>query len=468
MNYIFRNTFLILILMLIGSTSIQCSKSIDEKSKPNFIIILTDDLGYGDLGVFGHPTIKTPNLDKMAAEGQKWTNFYASAPACTPSRAGLLTGRLPIRSGMTSENHHVIFLDSKGGLPENEITIATALKTSGYNTACIGKWHLGNLPQYTANSHGFDYFFGMPSGHDEYLNENVDYFLGMKNPEVEYFNAPLYRNKEVIEQPTDMTAITKRFTHEAVQFIENNKDDPFFLYLAHTAPHVPILSSKEFKNKSVGGVYGDVIEEIDWSVGEVIAALKKNGLDENTFVIFTSDNGPWTSFKELGGSAGLLSGGKGSRGTFEGGMRMPTIFKWPQKLKPGVVMDIATNLDLLPTISKLANVEMVKDRIYDGYDISPVMFETGKNPRELVYYYRDTKLLALRKGKYKVHFEVRQENENDIFTMKDVPLLFNLNIDPSEKNNIANKHPEIIAEMNELKKQHEASIIPVENQLEKR
>jgi arylsulfatase A-like enzyme len=463
-----RDITLIFSLLLIGIITQQCSVATEKKSKPNFIIIMADDLGYGDLGVFGHPTIRTPNLDRMAAEGQKWTNFYASAPACTPSRAGLLTGRLPIRSGMTSDNHHVLFNDSKGGLPESEVTIASALKTSGYTSACIGKWHLGSLPQYSANSHGFDYFFGMPCGHDDDLHEDIDYFAGMRNPKVEYFNAPLMRNAETIDRPTDLTSITKKFTQEAVSFIEQNKDKPFFLYLAHTAPHVPLFSSREFKDKSIGGVYGDVVEEIDWSVGEVLAALKQNGLDDNTFVVFTSDNGPWKAFNELGGSAGLFSGGKGSRGTFEGGLRMPTIFKWTGKLKSGVVMDMATNLDLLPTISKLANVSLPNDRMYDGYDISPVMFGTGKNPRDVVFYYRDDNLLAIRKGKYKVHFEVRGENDNIIFTGKDAPLLFNLDIDPSERVNIADKHPEIIEEMKEIMKHHKAGIVPVENQLEKR
>jgi arylsulfatase A-like enzyme len=468
MKVIHRVIFLTLCLLLIGTIYQQCTVSTSKDRLPNFIIILADDLGYGDLGVFGHPTIKTPHLDRMAATGQKWTSFYAAAPACTPSRAGLLTGRLPIRSGMTSEIHHVLFNDSKGGLPENEMTIASALKTAGFTTGCIGKWHLGNLPPHTANAHGFDYFFGMPCGHDDDLKEGLEYFSAMRSPEAQYFNAPLMRNAEIIERPTDLAAITKKFTREAVHFIEKNKDKPFFLYLAHTAPHVPLFSSREFENASLRGTYGDVVEELDWSVGRVLEAVKKNGLDSLTLVVFTSDNGPWTTFDELGGSAGLLSGGKGSRGTFEGGMRVPTIFRWPGKIEPGVIMDMATSLDLMPTFAKLAFVDLPGDRIYDGFDISPVMFKTGNNPRDVVFYYRDTQLLAIRKDAYKVHFEVRGKSNQNIFTAKDAPLLFNVNTDPSEKINIADQYPQIIEDIKEIRKQHRAGILPVENQLEKR
>ena len=467
MNNSHRNILLIYSLLSVGIAIPQSSVSAEKKvnSKPNFIIILVDDLGYGDLGCFGHPTIRTPNLDRMSEEGQKWTNFYVSAPVCTPSRAGLLTGRLAIRTGMCSKKRRVIFPDSKGGLPENEVTIASALKTSGYTSACIGKWHLGHLPQFMPNAHGFDYFFGMPYSNDEDLAEDKDYESTLINPKVEYFNVPLIRNSEIIERPADQTTITKRYTLQAIDFIKRNKDKPFFLYLAHSMPHLPLFRSREFENKSLRGIYGDVIEELDWSVGEILAALKQNELDNNTFVVFTSDNGPWTIFHDQGGSAGLLSGGKG--GTYEGGMREPAIFRWPGTLKPGVIMDMATTLDLLPTISKLANVDLPKERIYDGYDISPVMFGTGKDPRDIIFYYRDVEVFAIRKGEYKAHFMTQQEYGDETVTAQDPPLLFNLNIDPSEKHNIAAKHPEIIRELKEILMQHQATLTPVENQLEK-
>lgn len=436
-----------------------------RSTSPNFIIILADDMGYGDMGTFGHPTIKTPNLDKMAYEGQKWTNFYVAAPVCTPSRAGLLTGRLPIRTGMSSEKRRVLFPDSKGGLPANEVTIASALKTSGYATACIGKWHLGHLSQYSPNAHGFDYYFGIPYSNDMDRVDGPDSREALMNPKIDYFNVPLMRNSEIIERPADQTTITKRYTQEAVQFIKQNKEKPFFLYLANSMPHVPLFRSKAFENISLRGIYGDVIEELDWSVGEILSALKQNGLDDNTLVVFTSDNGPWLIFQDQGGSAGLLTGGKG--GTYEGGMREPTIFRWPGKLKPGVVMDIATTMDLLPTFSKLANVNLPNDRIYDGFDITPVMFGTGKDPRDIVYYYRDTDVFAIRKGDYKAHFITQPEYGSETVTVQNPPLLYNLSIDPSEKYNIAEKHPEIIAEIKKILETHQSGIVHVENQLEK-
>jgi arylsulfatase A len=442
-----------------------------KMSKPNFIIILADDMGYGDIGVFGHPTIKTPNLDKMANEGQKWTSFYVAASVCTPSRAGLLTGRLPIRTGMCSEKKWVLFPNSKGGLPASEITIASMLKGAGYATACIGKWHLGHLPQYSPNAHGFDYYFGIPYSNDM---DRIDSISGMnykevcKNPKVSYFNVPLMRNSEIIERPANQTTITKRYTQEAIKFIKQNKDNPFFIYLAHSMPHVPLFRSKEFENKSIRGIYGDVIEELDWNVGEILATLKQTGLDDNTFVVFTSDNGPWLIFDDYGGSAGLLRGGKG--GSYEGGMREPTIFYWPGKIKPGVIMEMGTTMDLLPTFCHLAKLKLPGDRIYDGYDISPVIFGTGPDPREVVYYYGGgAQIYAIRKGAYKAHFIVQPESGGTFETkiVQDSPLLYNLNVDPSEKYNIATEHPEIVADLKKILETHQATLIPVENQLEK-
>ena len=318
---------------------IYASDPQQNQALPNFIIIFTDDQGYGDLGVYGHPTIKTPSLDRMAFEGQKWTSFYVAASVCTPSRAGLLTGRLPVRSGMSSDKRRVLFPDSKGGLPETEITIARMLKTAGYSTAAIGKWHLGHLPQYLPTSHGFDHYYGIPYSNDMDIQEEIkgydDYFAIFNDPKVETFNVPLMRDTFIIERPAEQTTITKRYTQEAVKYITENKEHPFFLYVAHSFPHVPLFTSEEFKGKSERGLYGDVIEEIDWSVGEILKTLKEEGLDKNTLVVFTSDNGPWLIFGTNGGSAGLLYGGKGT--SYEGGVREPAIFWWPETIQPAVI-----------------------------------------------------------------------------------------------------------------------------------
>ncbi|QGY44084.1 sulfatase-like hydrolase/transferase [Maribellus comscasis] len=458
------------ILILAFTTGIfsnQTTFAVEKESTPtpNFVIIFADDMGYGDMGTFGHPTIKTPNLDRLAYEGQKWTNFYVAAPVCTPSRAGLMTGRLPIRSGMCSGKRRVLFPDSNGGLPENEITIASALKKAGYATACIGKWHLGHHSQYLPTSHGFDFYFGIPYSNDMDRVKEGNYMEMNTNPKIDYFNVPLMRNNKIVERPADQTTITKRYTQEAVKFIRQNKEKPFFIYLAHSMPHIPLFRSKDFENVSLRGIYGDVIQELDWSVGQVANALKETGLDENTIVVFTSDNGPWLVFREQGGSAGLLSGGKG--GTYEGGMREPTIFWSPGKIQPGVVAELGTTMDLLPTFAKLANVQLPSDRVYDGYDIYPVLSGTGKSKRDVIFYYRGTEVFAVRKGAYKAHFITQPEYGSNEKTVQDPPLLYNLNVDPSEKYNIAEKHPEVIKEIKQVLAEHLKTVVAVENQLEK-
>ncbi|SFC51461.1 Arylsulfatase A [Parapedobacter composti] len=438
-----------------------------QSERPNVIIIFCDDLGYGDLGVYGHPTIATPNLDRLATEGQKWTNFYCAAPVCTPSRAGLMTGRLPVRSGMASKRKRVLFPDSKGGLPQTEITLARHLKKAGYATGIIGKWHLGHLEEYTPMAHGFDYYFGIPYSNDMDRIQEGEYFASIKQqPPTEQFNVPLVRNNEIIERPANQHTITRRYTEEAVRFIHTHQDKRFFLYLAHSMPHVPLFASAPFKGKSARGLYGDVVEEIDWSVGRVIDALKATGLDRNTLVVFTSDNGPWLIFEEQGGSAGLLRGGKG--GTFEGGMREPAIFWWPSKIKPGVVRELGSTLDLFPTLSAIAGLDLPDDRVYDGYDLLGTLLDGAKSPREEIFYYRDEEVYAIRQGPYKVHF-ITQEDASPYHerTVHADPLLYHVDHDPGERVDIADKHPGRIEAFRQLLERHNATIRPVVNQLER-
>ena len=473
-----RNRILLLLIgMLLSFSSCNDAKYQNKKeaktSKPNVIIIFTDDQGYGDLGVYGHPTIKTPNLDRMANEGQKWTNFYVSANVCTPSRAGLLTGRYAIRSGMTSNKRWVLFPDSDGGLPTNEITIAEVAKEAGYATAAVGKWHLGHLPEYLPTNHGFDSYYGIPYSNDMdrlgVVNKKdiAEYFSAFIDPKIETFNVPLMQNEKIIERPANQNTITKRYTEEAVKFIVNNKDNPFFLYLAHSLPHVPLFASEKFMGTSDRGLYGDVIEEIDWSAGEILKTLKSAGIDKNTLVVFTSDNGPWAIFGNQGGSAGLLKGAKGT--SYEGGVRVPGIFWWPETIMPNVVSKMGSTLDLLPTIANLLNVELPKDRIYDGYDQTEILKGNETSVRNEMIYYHNTQVFAARKGDYKLYFYRNNPNgyPEKLEKLKNLEL-FNLAQDPSEKRNIMGEHPNVVKEINDLIEKHNSGLKPVKNQLETR
>lgn len=436
--------------------------------KPNFVIIFVDDMGYGDLGCYGHPTIQTPNIDQMAAEGQRWTNFYVAANVCTPSRAGLLTGRLPIRNGMDTNKRRVFFPDSDGGLPQSELTIAKLLKEADYQTACIGKWHLGHLPEYLPTSHGFDSYYGIPYSNDMDPTTDLGHRKACLNPKIEYFNVPLMENTEIIERPANQHTITKRYTEKAVAFIKGNKEKPFFLYLAHSMPHVPLFASEDFRGKSERGLYGDIVEELDWGIGQILTTLKEEGLDNNTLVVFTSDNGPWVVMDHHGGSAGLLYGAKAT--SYEGGMRVPAIFRWPGKIEPAVIHNkIGSTLDLLPTFSKLAGTSLPDDRIYDGYDISPVLNgEADVSPRDEMFYYHGLQLFAARKGDYKLYFfKNNPEGYPERMEKLEDPELYHIQHDPSERFNLAEENREIVEEIKEMIQNHSSTIEPVENQLDK-
>lgn len=395
---------------------------------PNIIVVFTDDMGYGDPRCYGDPVIDTPNLDRMAREGVRFTDFYCSAAICSPSRAGLLTGRYHVRMGINT----VFFPQSKDGLDASEITVAEVLKGAGYATACIGKWHLGHLPQYLPTRHGFDYYFGLPYSNDMSVEKRGDPPL------------PLMRNEEIIEQPADLNTLTKQYTEEAIRFIGEHRDQPFFLYLPHTMPHIPLHVSETFAGISRRGLYGDVIEEIDWGIGEMLKALQENGIDNNTLMIFTSDNGPWLSQKEAGGSAGLLREGKGT--TFEGGMRVPCIMRWPGRIEAGRVEHcMASTLDFMPTFAALAGAAPPEDRALDGEDIRPLLFDGRGRTRETFHYFHQGQHQAFRSGKWKL----KRPFKGRIYgkPIEHPTLLFDLGADPGEQYNLAENEPERVAEM---------------------
>ena len=435
-----------------------------QRQPPNIIIILADDMGYGDLSSFGNPNIKTPRLDAMASQGQKWTNFYVQ-PVCSPSRAALLTGRLPMRSGMygrpTGTAPKVIRDNAAQGLPADEITIAELLKTRGYATAIVGKWHLGQLPQFLPMRHGFDSWFGLPYSHDMRMTaprENGYQSAAYYDPKPQYWDVPLMRNGDVIERPVDHHTLTSRYTDEAVRFINEHRARRFLLYLAHSLPHIPLARSAEFEGHSRGGIYGDVIEEIDASTGRVLDALVSNGIDRRTLVVFSSDNGPWLPFGAHAGSAGPLRDGKGT--TWEGGVRTPAVFWWPGTIRPSVVNDIASVMDLFVTSARLAGAEPPADRVIDGVDLRARLTGTGASPRQLNFYYWDNELRAIRKGDYKAHFITSGAyGEGEPRRERNPPLLFNLALDPGERRDIAAAHPDIVADLRREADAHRRTLV---------
>jgi len=406
--------------------------------KPNFVILYADDLGYGDLACYGHPTISTPNLDRMAGEGMRFTQFYSAAPVCTPSRAALMTGRLPIRNGMCSNKRGVLFPDSAGGIQPDEILLPEALKKLGYATGMVGKWHLGHLPEYLPTRNGFDEYFGIPYSND------------MKP-------TPLMQNEKAIEEPAVQETLTTRYTLKAIDFIKRHREKPFFLYLAHSMPHLPVSTSEKFLDKSDGGLYGDVIETIDWSVGRIRETLEAKGIAENTLLVFTSDNGPWLDLPDRmlnenverwhGGSPGPLRGAKGT--TYEGGMRVPMITCWPGHIPAGTRnAHVASTMDLLPTIAGITGAALPKDRILDGSDILPLLSGTAESPHEYFYYFRGDQLEAVRHGVWKLRKEGASA-ETELFHMEN---------DPRELYNVADAHPDIVEALMERMKNFQEEV----------
>ncbi|WP_117883775.1 sulfatase family protein [Aureibaculum luteum] len=447
------NKVLIGVLIILFSNNFPVIAQKDS-SKPNVIIFFTDDQGYQDVGAFGSPLIKTPNLDKMADEGIKFTDFYSASSVCSPSRAALLTGSYPPRVGVPK----VLWPNLDGGLSNQELTIADMLKTKGYNTACIGKWHLGDQSQYLPTTQGFDSYYGIPFSNDMSVNpeskvsEDILFREGMtidslREQKWRGRKVPLMKQDEVIEYPVDQTTLTKRYTESAIDFITENKDKPFFLYVAQTMPHIPLYASPDFKGKSARGLYGDVIEEIDWSMGRILETLEKLNIDENTLVIFTSDNGPWNLKDGQGGSALPLRGFKFE--TYEGGMRVPMIAKWKGKIKAGAVTEeIASTIDILPTLAYLTGAELSEKPI-DGKNIWKLLSgKKSKSPHKNkgFYYYSETTLQAVRKGDWKLRI------------VKDKVELFNLRTDISESKNVALSNPKIVKKLQKMMDKFDADL----------
>ena len=420
--------------MVSGYTGALAQEETSTAVKPNFIIIFCDDLGYGDIGCFGSKKHRTPNIDRIAAEGMCFTSFYVTSGVCTPSRSSLMTGCYPRRINMheSDRNECVLFPVARKGLNPNEMTIAEVLKEQGYATACVGKWHLGDQPEFLPTSQGFDYYYGIPYSNDMGGNQRS------KNPPL-----PLLKNTKVIEAPANQNTLTKRYTEQVIKFITENKDKPFFVYLPHTMPHNPVHSSEKFRGKSANGGYGDTVEEIDWSTGEIFAALKELGIDERTLVVFTSDNG---AAQRWGGSNLPLSGFKGS--TMEGGMREPCVMRWPGKIPAGKTCDeLTSTLDLLPTLAQLTAAEAPGDRIIDGKDIWPLMAgaEGAKSPHEAFYYYQMDQLQAVRSGRWKLHLPLKVKRRNWGKGTPNTPMkLYDLKDDIGEKNDVADRNPEVV------------------------
>ncbi len=399
----------------------------------------------------------------MAAEGLRFTDFYSAAEVCTPSRAALLTGRYPIRSGMCGERR-VLFPNSQGGLPPAEITIAEALREQGYATAHIGKWHLGIHEGSRPLEQGFEHSFGLPYSND--MDARADLpkgATGSPNPPLDGWNVPLLRDGKVVEQPADQTTLTKRYTEEAVSFIGKQKEKPFFLYFAHTFPHVPMFASPAFKGKSRAGIYGDAVEELDWSVGQVMDALRREKIAERTLVFFSSDNGPWLIMGDQGGSAGLLRDGKGS--TWEGGMRVPGIAWMPGRIEPGVTTQLASTMDLMPTALGLAGAPLPAKVKLDGTDLAPLLFNRQSLPARPYFYYRGDKLFACRIGEWKAHFHAQGGYTQAKAESYDPPHLFHLGRDPSEKRNVAPAHADVLQQIKEAVTAHQADLVAGPSQL---
>ena len=449
---------------------LTCAGLMQAQHKPNVVIIFTDDQGYQDLGCYGSPLIQTPAIDGMAREGLKLTDFYVSASVSSASRAGLLTGRLNTRNGVKG-----VFFPESEGMPSEEITLAEALKEQGYATGCFGKWHLGDLKGHLPTDQGFDKYFGIPYSNDMYIGPSQKfasnavfregYTLSEAKADQDFVRnapnratikkrlnsvSPLFEGDEIIEYPCDQSTTTRRYFDKAIEFVGQNKEKPFFVYITPSMPHIPLFASEQFRGKSKRGLYGDVVEEIDWNVGRFLDYLDQQGLAENTLVIFASDNGPWLGYKEDSGSADPLRGGKFSY--YEGGVRVPCILRWKGTIPAGVTSDaIIASIDLFPTIMHYAGCRSFRQKI-DGVDISSFLENPSLRLRDEYVYVKGGEVHGIRKGDW-VYLP---KTGNSKFKEGDVPELFNLKRDIGETNNLHLEYPEKVKELQEVVQLYQA------------
>ncbi|HUE69599.1 MAG TPA: sulfatase [Pirellulaceae bacterium] len=418
---------------------------------PNFVVVYCDDLGYADVGCFGAKGYTTPHIDQLAREGMRLTDFHTAAAVCSASRVALLTGCYPQRVGILG----ALGPKAKIGIHEDEVLLPEILKERGYATAIFGKWHLGDDPKFLPTRHGFDRYFGLPYSNDMWPNHPTN---------KTFPPLPLIEGEEIVELMPDQTQLTTWYTERAVKFIADSKDKPFFLYVPHSMPHVPLFVSDKFKDKSGAGLYGDVIQEIDWSVGQIMAALKQHGLDGRTLVIFTSDNGPWLSYGNHAGSAGPLREGKGT--TWQGGQQVPCIARWPGKIEAGSECpDLTATIDVLPTLAKLAGGKAPEDRVIDGRDIWPLLSGRSEkgSPERSFYYYWDFGLDAVRMGPWKLVFPHKfrsltgtpgKDGQPGGYSQAETGMaLYNLDTDVGETKDVAADHPQIVADLKRLAEQ---------------